>query len=156
METVNFIIDIFFKCNIHIRGQQLKWGSVNIFIKTLHLVKGMQVLVTGSNALIFLLILLHMEFRWFSKLSSESMMIPTKVSAVLEGIIFPLIHNTWWVLELSNKWHFPGWVLIRLLSNQLKTFAEVTCNSELTVGMPVAVEQGVVSSAWLLISLPSY
>ena len=36
------------------------------------------------------------------------MMIPNKVSAVLEVIVVPLIDTTWGVLKLSNKWDFPG------------------------------------------------
>ena len=54
------------------------------------------------------------------------MMIPNKVSAVLEDFVVPLIDTTWGVLELGNKWHFPGWALIWLLSNQLKSFVVVT------------------------------
>ena len=54
------------------------------------------------------------------------MMMPNKVSAVLEVIVVSLIDTTLGVLQLSNKWHFSGWALIRLLSNQVKSFVEVT------------------------------
>ena len=47
-----------------------------------------------SGELIFLLILLHVEFKSFSRLSSESMTIPNKVSAVLEVIVVALINTT--------------------------------------------------------------
>ena len=67
---------------------------MNIFIKILYLPKGMQLLIMRSSELIFLLILLHVEFKSFSRLSSESMMIPNKVSAVLEVIVVALINTT--------------------------------------------------------------
>ena len=54
-------------------------------------------------------------------LSSQSMMIPNKVSAGLEVIAVTSIDAT----KISNKWHFPGLTFIWLLSNQWKSFAEV-------------------------------
>ena len=76
------------------------------FIKILRLAKGMQLLETRSSALSFLLTFLHMEFRWYSKLSFESMMVSNKVSAVPKVTVVPLVDITWRFLELSNKLHF--------------------------------------------------
>ena len=67
---------------------------MNIFIKILYLPKGMQLLIMRSSELIFLLILLHIEFKLFSRLSSESMMMTNEVSAVLEVIVVALINTT--------------------------------------------------------------
>ena len=99
------------------------------------------------TALIFLLILLHMAGRWFSKFSSGSMVIPNRVSAVLDVICIQSMDTTSELLVLSNRWHLPGLAFIWLLPNQLKTFVEISCNSEMTVGMSVPQEYGVVSSA---------
>ena len=84
---------------------------MNIFIKILRLPKGMQLLETRSSALSFLLTFLHVEFRWYSKLSFESMMVSNKVSAVPEVTVVPLVDITWRFLELSNKLHFSDELL---------------------------------------------
>ena len=45
------------------------------------------------------------------------------------------------VLVLYNRSHWTGLAFI-WLSNQLKAFVEIACNSEMTVGMSVAQENG--------------
>ena len=75
------------------------------------------------------------------------MVIPNRVSAVLDVICIPSIDTASGLLVLSHRWHLPGLAFIWLLPNQLKTFVEISCNSEMTVGMSVPHEYGVVSSA---------
>ena len=67
---------------------------------------------------------------------------PNKDSAVLDVICIASIDTTLGDLVLSNRSHWTGLEFIWLLPNQLKTFAEVACNSEMTVGMSVAHENG--------------
>ena len=55
----------------------------------------------------FLLALLQMEETCWSKLSSESIKIPSKVSFVLVLIEASSIDISVGVLELNNKLHFP-------------------------------------------------
>ena len=77
---------------------------------------------------------------WFSKFSSESMVIPNRVSAVLDVICIPSIDTTSGLLVLSNRWHLPGLAFIWLLPDPLKTFVDIPCNSEMTVEMTVPYE----------------
>ena len=58
----------------------------------------------------FLLALLQMEETCWSKLSSESVKIPSKVSFVLVLSEASPIDTSVGVLELKSKWHFPGWL----------------------------------------------
>ena len=64
------------------------------------------------------------------------MVIPNKVSAVLDVICIRWIDTTSGVLVLSNRWHSTGLGFVWLLSNQLKTFVKTKVfNSEMLVGM---------------------
>ena len=56
----------------------------------------------------FLLALLQMEETCWSKLSSESVKIPSKVSFVLVLSEASPIDTSVGDLELKSKWHFPG------------------------------------------------
>ena len=67
---------------------------------------------------------------------------PNKDSAVLDVICIASIDTTLGDLVLSNRSHWTRLEFIWLLPNQLKTFAEVTCNSEMTVVMSAAHENG--------------
>ena len=59
----------------------------------------------------FLLALLQKEETCRSKLSSESISIPSKVSFVLVASEASPIDTSVGVLELKSKWHFPGLAL---------------------------------------------
>ena len=59
----------------------------------------------------FLLALLQMEEICWSKLSSESIKIPSKVSFVLVLIEVSPIDTSVGVLKLKSKLHFPGLAL---------------------------------------------
>ena len=83
--------------------------------------------------------------RWFTKFSYELMVIPNTVSAVLDVICILSIDANSGLLVLSNRRHLPGLAFIWLLPNQLKTFDEISCNSEMTIGMSLPQEYGVVS-----------
>ena len=48
------------------------------------------------------------------------MMIPNKFSAMLEVIVVPPLHTIWGVLELSNKWQFPGLAFIWFIIKPVK------------------------------------
>ena len=50
-------------------------------------------------------------------------------------------------LELSKIWDFPGLAFIWLFLNQGKSLVAEVCNSNTTLGMSVAHEYGVLSSA---------
>ena len=66
----------------------------------------------------FLLALLQMEERCWSKLSSESIMIPSKVSVVLMLSETSPIDTLTCVFVLRSKWLLPGLALRWLYSNQ--------------------------------------
>ena len=68
------------------------------------------------------------------------MVIPNRVSAVLNVTCIPSIDTTSGLLVLSDKWHLLGLAFRWLLPNQLKTFVEIACKSEMTVGMSVPHE----------------
>ena len=59
----------------------------------------------------FLLALLHMEEPCWSKLSSESIKISSKVSFVLVLSEASPIDTSVEFLELKSEWHFPGLAL---------------------------------------------
>ena len=75
------------------------------------------------------------------------MVTPNRVSAVLDVIYIPSMDTTSVLLVISNRWHLPRLAFIWLLPNQLKTVVEISRNSEMTVGMSVPQEYGVVLSA---------
>ena len=66
----------------------------------------------------FLLALLKTEERCLSKLSSESIMIPSKISVVLVVSKTSLIDPLTEVFVLSSKWLLTGLALRWLYSNQ--------------------------------------
>ena len=68
------------------------------------------------------------------------MVIPNRVSEALDVICIPSMDTASGFLVLSNRWHLSGLTLIWLLPNQLKTFVETPCNSEITVG--ILLKQG--------------
>ena len=74
------------------------------------------------------------------------MVIPNRVSGKLDVIDIPLIDTTSGLLVLGNRSHLPELAFVWLLPNQFKTFVEISCNSEMTVGVSVPQEYGVVSS----------
>ena len=78
-----------------------------------------------------------MEEICWSKLSSESVKITSKVSFVLVLIEVLPIDISVGVLEFKSKWHFPGMALRWLYGNQWKSLLE----------MSLAQDYGVVSSA---------
>ena len=60
----------------------MNWDSIDVFISVLRLLKGIKVAMR-PKALNFWLALLQMEEIYWSKLSSESIKIPNKVSFAL-------------------------------------------------------------------------
>ena len=88
----------------------MNWDSINAFISVLRLLKDIKVAMR-PKACNFLLALLQMEEICWSKLSSESIKIPSKVSFVLVLIEASPIDTSVRVLELKSKWHFPGLAL---------------------------------------------
>ena len=100
-----------------------------------------------TKACNILLVLLQTEEIYWSKLSSESIKIPSKVSFELVLIEASPIDTSGWVLEIKNKWHFPRLALKRLYWNQCKKLLETDFSSEINVWVSLAQEYGVVSSA---------
>ena len=80
----------------------MNWDSINAFISVLRLLKDIKVAMR-PKAYNFLLALLQMEEICRSKLSSESIKIPNKVSFVLVLIEASPIDTSVGVLELKSK-----------------------------------------------------
>ena len=80
----------------------MNWDSVNAFISVPHFLKDIKVAMR-PRACNFLLALLQMEEICWSKLSSESIKIPSKVSFVLVLIEASPIDTSVGVLELNSK-----------------------------------------------------
>ena len=80
----------------------MNWDSINAFISVLHLLKDLKVPMR-PKACNFLLALLQMEEICWSKLSSESIKILSKVSFVLVLIEASPIDTSVGVLELKRK-----------------------------------------------------
>ena len=80
----------------------MNWDSINAFISVLRLLKDIKVAMR-PKACNFLLALLQMEEICWSKLSSESIKIPSKVSFVLVLIEASPIDTSVGVLELKSK-----------------------------------------------------
>ena len=80
----------------------MNWGSISAFISVLRLLKDVKVAMR-PKACNFWLALLHMEEMYWSKLSSESIKIPSKVSFVLALIEASPIDTSVGVLELKSK-----------------------------------------------------
>ena len=80
----------------------MNWDSINGFIS---------VLAVRPRACNFLLAVLQMEETCWSKLNSEVIKIPSKVSFVLVVSEALPIDTSIGVLELKNKLHFPGLAL---------------------------------------------
>ena len=91
------------------------------FIGVLRLLKDIKVAMR-PKACNFFLALLQMEEICWSKLSSEWIKIPSKVSFVLVLTEASPIDTSDGVLELKSKWHFPGLALRWLYLNQCKSF----------------------------------
>ena len=75
------LLFIILEWNIHIRGQYLNWDSINPFISVLRFLKNVKVAMR-PRIFNFLLALLKMEETRWSKLSPESIKIPSQVSFV--------------------------------------------------------------------------
>ena len=88
----------------------MNWDSINAFISVLRYSKDIKVAM-HPRAFNFLLPLLKMKETCWSKLSSESIKIPSKVFFVLFVIESSPRGTSVGVLELISKWHFPGWAL---------------------------------------------
>ena len=88
----------------------MNWDSINAFTSVLRLLKDIKEAMR-PKACNFLLALLQMEEICWSKLSSESIKIPSKVSFVLALIEPSPVDTSVGVLELKSKWHFPGLTL---------------------------------------------
>ena len=80
----------------------MNWDSINAFISVLRLLKDIKVAMR-PKACNFLLALRQMEEICWSKLSSESIKIPSKVSFVLVLIEASPIDTAVRVLELKSK-----------------------------------------------------
>ena len=80
----------------------MNWDSINAFISVLRSLKNIKVAIR-PRACNFLLALLQMEEICWSKLSSESIKIPSKVSFVLVLIEVSPIDTSVGVLELKSK-----------------------------------------------------
>ena len=80
----------------------MNWDSINAFISVLHLLKEIKEAMR-PKACNFLLALLQMEEICWSKLSSESIKIPSKVSFVLVLIEASPVDTSVGVLELKSK-----------------------------------------------------
>ena len=80
----------------------MNWDSINAFISVLRLLKDIKVAMR-PKACNFLLALLQMEEICWSKLSSESIKIPSKVSFVLVLIEASPIDTSVGLLELKSK-----------------------------------------------------
>ena len=80
----------------------MNWDSINAFISVLHLLKDIKVAMR-PKACNFWLALLQMEEICWSKLSSESIKIPSKVSFVLVLIEASPIYISVEVLEFKSK-----------------------------------------------------
>ena len=118
---------------------------MNAFISVLRFSKDMK-LVMRPRACNFLLALLQMEETCWSKLSSESIKIPSKVSFVLVVNEVSVIDTSVGVLKLKSKCYFPGLTLRGLHWNRQKCLLEINFNSKITVWVSLAQEYGVVSS----------
>ena len=79
----------------------MNWDSINAFISVLRLLKDIKVAMR-PKALNFWLALLQMEEIYWSKLSSESIKIPSKVSFALVLFEASPIHTSVGVLELKS------------------------------------------------------
>ena len=86
-----------------------------------------------------------MEETFWSKLSSESIKIPSKVPFVLVLSEASPTDASVGVLKLKSKCHFPGLALMIILKPVKKFVREF--NSEITGCVTLAQEYGVVSSA---------
>ena len=113
------------------------------FIKILRFSKYMYPEI-GPRACNFLQALLQMEERCWSELSSESIIIPSKVSVVLVVSETSSIDTLIGVLVLRSKWLLPGLALRWLYSNQWKSLLAVICSSLMTNWVSVPQEYGVV------------
>ena len=80
----------------------MNWDSINAFISVLRLLKDIKVAMR-PRACNFLLTLLQTEEICWSKLSSESIKIPSKVSFVLVLIEASPMDTSVGVLELKSK-----------------------------------------------------
>ena len=80
----------------------MNWDSVNAFISVPHFLKDIKVAMR-PRACNFVLALLQMVETCWSKLSSESIKIPSKVSFVLVLIEASPIDTSVGVLELNSK-----------------------------------------------------
>ena len=80
----------------------MNWDSINAFISVLRLLKDIKVAMR-PRACNFLLTLLQTEEICWSKLSSESIKIPSKVSVVLVLIEVSPIDTSVGFLELKSK-----------------------------------------------------
>ena len=80
----------------------MNWDSINAFISVLRLLKDIKEAMR-PKACNFLLALLQMEEICWSKLSSESIKIQSKVSSVLVLIQASPIDTSVGVLELKSK-----------------------------------------------------
>ena len=88
----------------------MNWDSINAFNSVLRFLKGIQV-AKRPGVCNFLLALLQMEETCWSKLSSESIKIPSKVSFVLVLIEASPIDRSVGVLKFKSKLRFPGLAL---------------------------------------------
>ena len=125
------------ECSIQINGQYLNWDLINALNNILLFSKVMNPAMR-PNAVNFLLTLLHIFEIWFSKFNSESIDTPNSVSIWLDLTETPPIFVSIEDFELNNRWHFSGFALRWFFSNQLKSFSEVDCSSEITVGVSLA------------------
>ena len=84
---------------------------------------------------------------WFSNFNSESVITPSNFSWELAAIEIPSTETISGFLELSKISDFPGLAFKWLFSNQRKSLVAEACNYKDALGMSVAHEYGVVSSA---------
>ena len=127
------LLFIFLEWNNRIRGQQLNWSSTNAFIRILCFSKDVAMRPRAYN---FLLALLQMEETCWSKLSTESIKVPSNVSFVLFVSEASPIDTSVGVLELKSEWHFPGLAIRWLYWNQWKSLLEILIQ-KLLFGCPL-------------------
>ena len=84
---------------------------------------------------------------WISNFNSESLVTPSNFSLELAARGIPSIETISGLLVLSKIWDFPGLVFKWLFLNQRKSLVAEACTSNGRLGMSVAHEFGVVSSA---------
>ena len=123
--------------NVHIREKSIfNWNS-KASIKVLRFSKDIYQEIR-PRACNFLL----------AKLSSESFLIPSKVSVVLVASETSNIDTLIGVFELRSRWLLPGLSLRWLYSIQWKSLLDVICSSAMTDWVSFPQEHGVVSSAY--------